>query len=129
VIKELIWEMLDVEDDTYAVYDALAEKFFEETRDSGNWTEMLPGLIDIQSVYFFKGAAYRNLQLHSLKNPSSYWYSFEFKGKYSFFATLFPYPPPPIPGGRSRPAIYDMTPNIGILNSLIILCFRNCSRG
>jgi carboxylesterase type B len=43
--------------------------------------------------------AYRTLGLHASKNTDSYWYSFDFQGKYSLFPIFFPSPPPPIPSG------------------------------
>ena len=60
---------------------------------------MFVWLFQLHSVFFFKAGAYRNLELHSKKNPNSYWYSFDFKGTYSLFSIFFPSPPPPVPGG------------------------------
>jgi carboxylesterase type B len=94
-----ILRSMGVIDNTHAVYHTLGSKFLGEAAQSGNFTQMTPGLTDLNSVFFFKAGAYRNLLLHSRKNSNSYWYSFDHKGQYSLFALFFPYPPPPIPGG------------------------------
>jgi hypothetical protein len=47
--KELVPQLLSsmgVEDNTYAVYDSITEKFFRN-KASGDFTDMLPGLIDV----------------------------------------------------------------------------------
>jgi len=91
---------MGVEDDTQAVHDALADKFLSSARDSGDFMEMMAGLIDLHSVFFFKAGAFRNLELHSLKNPNSFWYSFDFKGVYSLYSLFFPPSMiPPVPPG------------------------------
>ena len=40
-----------VNDNTYAVYDAIARKYFKNTKDSGDFFQMLPSLIDVTNIH------------------------------------------------------------------------------
>jgi len=40
-----------VYDESNAVYDAIAKTYLGDTWDSGNFTEMMPGLIDVSHSY------------------------------------------------------------------------------
>jgi len=76
----------------------LADSYIGRGVESGNFDLMKTGLIDLHSVFFFKGSSYRAMQLHARTNPT-YWYSFEYKGRWSLYSLLFGFKPPPIPGG------------------------------
>jgi len=48
--------------------------------NSGNFTAMIPGMIDLMTVFGFKDASYKLVEEQSKLNPHCYTYSFDYKG-------------------------------------------------
>jgi len=94
-------QTLKIPDDTGAVADALKSKYLSKTQ-LGNFTSMVPGLIDMTGVTFIKSAGYENVVLHSKHNPNSYWYSFDYEGRYSLYFYMYFGHWPPYPHGVSH---------------------------
>jgi acetylcholinesterase len=82
-----------------ATAEALAAAYLGEARNSGNLTLMLSGLTDLHTVFYFKDASFRTLQLHTQVQPQSYWYEFDFKGKNSVFSVMVNTKDNPVRGG------------------------------
>ncbi|XP_046648524.1 bile salt-activated lipase-like [Daphnia pulicaria] len=77
---------LGIRDDTGALSDALTTKYLGYAVDScqmGNFTVMIPGLVDIAGTLFLKAGGWQTVLLHTKYNPHAYWYSFDFLGKVS----------------------------------------------
>lgn len=97
-LTSAILDSLGVADISTAVHDALSKQYLEDSRASGNFSEMFPGLVDIFSVFFFKGDGYQTALYHSTEAPT-YWYSFDFRGHVTLWGSLFPGEEVPLPGG------------------------------
>ncbi|KAI9562247.1 hypothetical protein GHT06_013212 [Daphnia sinensis] len=85
-----VFGALGVRDDTGALADALTTKYLGyaiESCQMGNFTVMIPGLIDIYGVLFLKAGGWQTVLLHTKYNPSAYWYSFDFFGKISLISS------------------------------------------
>lgn len=90
-----------VHDRPAGIHETIARTYLGDARHSGSFQDMYPGLMDIFSVFFFKGDCYKTALLHA-RNPATptFWSSFEFMGNVSFWGQLFPGDvPPPFPGG------------------------------
>jgi len=92
---------LKIPDQDGSVAKALTEKYLSKTK-IGDFTSMTPGLIDMTGVTFIKSAGYENVMLHSKHNPNSYWYSFDFDGRYSLYFYMYFGHWPPYPHGVSH---------------------------
>ncbi|KAK4002912.1 hypothetical protein OUZ56_004706 [Daphnia magna] len=80
---------LGIRDDTGALGDALTTKYLGYAVDScqmGNFTVMIPGLVDIAGTLFLKAGGWQTVMLHTKFNPHAYWYSFDFLGKVSLIS-------------------------------------------
>ncbi|CAG7719690.1 unnamed protein product, partial [Allacma fusca] len=96
-------QVLGIHDKTGAVFDALAHQYLgKDAKNSGNFTQMIPGLTDLHSVFFFKAAAYKTLLLHSRLQNESFWYSFDYSGKYTQYSSQVYPGNNPIRGGISH---------------------------
>jgi len=88
-----ILNALGSRDDTGAIAKTLERKYLTGLQ-LGNFTEMMPGLIDICSVFFLKAGGYNTVMKHSAFNPNAYWYSYDFRGRIMLLSA-----PKPIPKG------------------------------
>jgi carboxylesterase type B len=79
---------LGIADETGAVAQALTDKYLAGA-ELGNFTSMSPGLIDLCSVLFIKDGGYQTVAIHSKFNPNSYWYAFDYKGRFGLLPLFF----------------------------------------
>jgi len=77
-IVPAVLNALGVRDDTGALADVLVDKYLNGFQ-LGNFTEMIPGLIDLTSVFFLKAGGWQTVIQHAKHNPRSYWYSYDFR--------------------------------------------------
>jgi len=85
--------------DDPAISEALAVAYLGEARNSGSLAPMLPGLNDLHTVFYFKDASFKTLNLHAQVQPKSYWYEFDFKGKNSVYSVMVNTNGNPVQGG------------------------------
>ncbi|CAL8107041.1 unnamed protein product [Orchesella dallaii] len=74
---------LGLQDDSGELFHSLANVYIGDAMYSDDFESKIPGLIDIHSVFGFKAGSYKMIEMHSKKNPKSYYYSFEYKGLWS----------------------------------------------
>jgi len=61
----------------------LAQTYFGDGAKNGILQEMLPGLIDVTTIWGMKAPAYELVQKHASVNPNSFYYAFDFFGFWS----------------------------------------------
>lgn len=94
----VIIKALGVEDPDGQIAKEYTEKYLGSAQ-LGDFQSMVAGLTDMTGVLFEKEGAYQTVQLHSKFNPNSYWYAFNYEGRFSLFNVLFAGHIPPIPHG------------------------------
>ncbi|XP_021965783.2 carboxylesterase 4A [Folsomia candida] len=92
---------LGVPDIPGGIHETISRTYLGDAHNFGNFSLMYPGLMDIFSVFSYKGDCYKTAFLHSRKTGlPTFWLSFEFRGNVSFWGQHFPGDVlPPFPGG------------------------------
>jgi len=80
---------LGIADETGELAEALTEKFFDGL-EMGNFRSMIPGMIDLGTVLFFKETCHQKVITHSKFNPNSYFYYFTYDGRFSLCRAITP---------------------------------------
>lgn len=76
---------MGLEDKLGALHNALSMTYMGDTKNTGIFEEMLPGLLDIHSVFGMKAGAYTLVELHSKIQPNSFYYSFDYRGLWTTY--------------------------------------------
>jgi len=87
-----------VQDDAGGLYQTMAQTYMGDAANSGNFDDKIPGLIDIATVFGYKGGQYRMIGSHAQIQPKSYFYSFDYKGRWTLYNILWGFDKK-IPGG------------------------------
>jgi len=98
-----LMKSLRAEDKTGTLAHSVGRTYIGDALKTGDFDEMLAGLIDVTSVWGMKAPAYELVAKHSKVNPNSYYYSFDHMG---FWSTYDMSAGDDIPGGI--PHIDDM---------------------
>ncbi|XP_059481313.1 carboxylesterase 1F-like [Neocloeon triangulifer] len=111
--REVI-EFAGIVDTTGSISDMTDSKYlsYVTTEQRGNYTALIPGLLDILSTEFMKAPAYRIVQINS-RRADSYLYTFSYRGRYHIPGNGINYPPTLFEDGvpHSDDMIY-LTPRI-----------------
>jgi carboxylesterase type B len=75
--------MLRGTDKSGAFPDIIAQTYFGDGIKNGIFEEMLPGLIDVASIWGMKAPAFELVQKQAQVNSNSYYYAFDFLGFWS----------------------------------------------
>ncbi|XP_021948721.1 carboxylesterase 4A [Folsomia candida] len=132
----LILNSFGLEDKPFGIYETVAKTYLgDDARLSGDFDQMVPGLMDIFSVFFFKAESYNTALKHSDLNNNTFWYGFDFRGSASLFSGLFPIDgAPPFNGGIAHGDdlvyLYSMTmlpfkPNEAKVSKMMLDCWAN----
>jgi len=101
---------LGVRDDTGAIADVLTDKYLDGFL-LGNFTEMIPGLMDMTATLFMKAGGWQTVVQHAKYGAKSYWYSYDYRAKLSVLGSS-----PPIPQGINHA---DELPNFFFMNPVM----------
>jgi carboxylesterase type B len=64
---------------------AVGKTYIGDAYKTGDFWKMLPGMIDVLSVWAFKAPGYELVEQHAKLNPNSYYYSFDHTGFWSTY--------------------------------------------
>ncbi|ODM97067.1 Liver carboxylesterase [Orchesella cincta] len=79
----LVETRLGLPDPSGEMIHSLGNRYLGEAMHTDDFESKIPGLIDIHSVFGFKAPAYQLVEMHSKKNPHSYYFGFEYSGMWS----------------------------------------------
>jgi len=84
-----ILSALGTTDESGALSEAMTKKYLGYALDQGlmgNWTAMIPGLIDMTGTLFLKAGGWETTRLHTKHNPgNAYWYHFGYRTRWDRF--------------------------------------------
>jgi len=111
----MLLESMRTTDKSGALAHSIGRTYFGDAIKKGDFWEMVPGLIDITSVWAFKAPGYEMVEQHAKLNPKSYYYSFDHQG---FWSTYDMGGSDDIPGGIAH--IDDMMYSFQIFPLLLV---------
>ncbi|OXA59743.1 Acetylcholinesterase-1 [Folsomia candida] len=76
-------KIMKATDKSGAFQHIVGKTYFGDAMKNGKFEEMLPGLIDLTSVWGFKAPAWELVEKHASVNPNSFYYAFDFAGFWS----------------------------------------------
>jgi carboxylesterase type B len=100
--NDMIPEMLKsfgIRDDSGGVYHSMVHAYLGDSANSDDFESKIPGFIDIATVFGFKGGQYKMLEYNAQFEPRSYFYSLDYKGRWTLYNVLGNFD---IPGGISH---------------------------
>jgi len=84
LLPKLLESMRTV-DKSGALAHAIGKTYIGDAYKTGDFWKMVPGLIDMTSVWAFKAPGYELVEQHAKLNPNSYYYSFDHQGFWSTY--------------------------------------------
>lgn len=93
----MVLKALGIDDPSGALSEAMTKKYFGYCLDAGtmgNWTEMIPGMIDMSGTLFLKAGGWEFAHIHTKWNPNSaFWYSFDYRSRFTILGMDEMFPP------------------------------------
>jgi len=79
---------LGVVDDTGELYHAMSKTYLGNASLTGTLPDKFPGMLDMVTVMGFKAGEYETLKCQSKINKHSYFYSFDYQGRWTLYTFL-----------------------------------------
>jgi carboxylesterase type B len=92
VRNDMLREMLEtmrIKDESGGLFHSMSKEYFGDAANSGNFDDKIPGMIDITTVIGFKAGEYKTIELHSKIQPKSYFYSFDYDGRWTIYNLMW----------------------------------------
>jgi len=87
MLPELL-AMLGLEDPSRSLYHSFVRQYLGESANTVDFDSKMPGLIDMSTIFGFKAGQYRMIEEHAKVNPKSYFYSFDYVGRWTLYEVL-----------------------------------------